>query len=545
MERKAFGGFVHAAAVWGMAVLGCLLFQAPLWQGMILAMALAAASVSVVLSAVGWWGVCAAATLATGLHVPFWDLFLAGVLLMTFYFFYRGTFPHPVLVWDCLSGGAAWVRPSFCVIGTVFLAALAVRGVPLFSTALLALLCFMAAFTLPAFANRVACRFAEAFGLAAGTVMVSLLLAECGARILLEPRPARQIHERHPEYLFTLRPRAVAQQRIRLGPDTNKYVGIRISAQGFRDREYGPKSPDEFRILLLGDSFAMGFAVEEEDGMARHLERLLARDHPLKRISVINGGMTGAGPWQEWGILRDRGLALLPDVVILQLCTVNDIDNSLEYVGKRQRAYYRNWHVLLETLRHMDHPAMWAEYAAQRHSRLYREIWFQTGLHPWVLHGINTLRWATPFSRPDVPPGENRPNEIESDLNEWYPELHQGLALLEWFVTQIRDMCAENRIRFAAFSIPPHPVLDDAAWRILTRSFNPRMYDRGKGLRVFDEMLRRNGIPSFSIVEALKSHPRIDEVYHVWDGHLTGRGNKLVAQAIRDYLAASGIFPRQ
>ena len=31
-----------------------------------------------------------------------------------------------------------------------------------------------------------------------------------------------------------------------------------ISSQGIRDREYGPKENDEFRIVTIGDSFTFG-----------------------------------------------------------------------------------------------------------------------------------------------------------------------------------------------------------------------------------------------------------------------------------------------
>jgi len=542
MERKGIGRLWHAACPWLIAALVCGPLHVPIWQGLALALVLPATSTATVTTAAAWCVLCATAGTVWKSMTAQETACLTGMAFLAVVQLARGRLANPRLVWACVSGGNVWVRPVLNVAGMVLTASLAIRGIPPTASVSLALLCFIVAWALPSSASRVGYRLAGSATLLVTATLVSLLAAEYAARILLGPRPARQIHVHNPEYLFTLRPNAVAAQRIPLGPNKSKLVGIHISSQGFRDREYGTKAPDEFRILLLGDSFAMGFAVEEKDSIARQLEALLQKKLLPKRVSVINGGMTGAGPWQEWGILRDRGLALRPDLVVLQLCTVNDIDNSLEYVGKRQRAYYRNWHVLLETLRNLEHPAVWAEYTAQCHSRLYREIWFQSGLHPWVSHGVNALRWIPRYTRPEVPPGENRPNEIESDLAEWYPDLYQGLELCEWFVVQIRDLCHANGIPFAAFSIPPHPVIDDSAWQCITRPFGPRMYERGKGLRIFDEILRRNDIPTFSVVPALKSRARIEDVYYVWDGHLTALGNGLVAQTIRDYVIAS-CFP--
>ena len=51
--------------------------------------------------------------------------------------------------------------------------------------------------------------------------------------------------------------------------------GVSISGQGLRDRHFGPKGDDEFRILVLGDSFTFGYC-EWENTIPQRLEQLLS-----------------------------------------------------------------------------------------------------------------------------------------------------------------------------------------------------------------------------------------------------------------------------
>ena len=56
-------------------------------------------------------------------------------------------------------------------------------------------------------------------------------------------------------------------------PTTQIY---RQTLQGLRDRDYGPKLPDEYRVLLIGDSFTFGHGLETEETISRQLEDYLA-----------------------------------------------------------------------------------------------------------------------------------------------------------------------------------------------------------------------------------------------------------------------------
>ena len=86
------------------------------------------------------------------------------------------------------------------------------------------------------------------------------------------------------------------------------------NSAGFRDdREFAAKTNGEFRILSLGDSIAVGLGVRAEDTYTAQLERLLNR----LNIKVINASVGGYSTWMEVDLLKEKGIVLQPDIVLL------------------------------------------------------------------------------------------------------------------------------------------------------------------------------------------------------------------------------------
>jgi len=154
--------------------------------------------------------------------------------------------------------------------------------------------------------------------------MVAVLGAvEIGARVWpLPTSDLRGLHELRPDHgwLFGLRPRA--HQAI-AGIDA-EYV---INADGVRGPPIEkPKPRERFRIALLGDSLAFGWAVAEEDTLGSQLERRLQAWSDKTRIEVINLGVSGYNPYTEAKWLAEIGPAIEPDLVVVQFC-VNDLND--------------------------------------------------------------------------------------------------------------------------------------------------------------------------------------------------------------------------
>ena len=101
---------------------------------------------------------------------------------------------------------------------------------------------------------------------------------------------------------------------------------------GFHDRERQPTT-DDYRILLLGDSFVEGRQVKIESLFTTRLEKKLSADGRI--IEVINGGVQGTGtPYQYvlWKEFFEPQIKI--DHLVLCFFMGNDlIDNNLELVS--------------------------------------------------------------------------------------------------------------------------------------------------------------------------------------------------------------------
>ncbi len=117
-------------------------------------------------------------------------------------------------------------------------------------------------------------------------------------------------------------PNAVYRHRT---PEVN--VEMRINSQGIRsDREFSLEKPSNvYRIVLLGDSFFMGYEVELEDSVAWLLEKNLHGRGV--NAEVINLAVSGFGTAENLIALRERGLAFQPDLVIMQWHQSDPADN--------------------------------------------------------------------------------------------------------------------------------------------------------------------------------------------------------------------------
>lgn len=104
-------------------------------------------------------------------------------------------------------------------------------------------------------------------------------------------------------------------------------TAVRINALGLRDREHSYERQNNIkRILVLGDSFAWGYGVEESERFSQVLEEKLD-------VEVINAGVSGYSTDQELLWYQNEGIKYDTDLVILEFAG-NDVgDNDRELVN--------------------------------------------------------------------------------------------------------------------------------------------------------------------------------------------------------------------
>jgi len=107
---------------------------------------------------------------------------------------------------------------------------------------------------------------------------------------------------------------------------------VSINRAGWRGPEISDsRAQDAYRVLVLGDSFMAGLQVGDRDTFARVLEERLNGAGLDRRVEVVNFGVPSWGTDQEYLALREYGVALEPDLVLLAFYAQNDVsDNDAE-----------------------------------------------------------------------------------------------------------------------------------------------------------------------------------------------------------------------
>lgn len=373
---------------------------------------------------------------------------------------------------------------------------------------------------------------------------LSGLLLEGGARLLIpELAQLSDAIDSDRDYIFLTRPGGAGVHTFPVSSTQTKTVLLRISGQGIRDRAVPPKEPDEFRIAMIGDSHTMGYSVEEKDSIPRLLEDKLRAAMPGAKICVLNCGLAGAGVLQELGMLRERVFALQPDLVILQLFPGNDMDNALEVVNKRLRAYLEPWHETLRDYRFNNLIRVRMERWAQRNIRAYQALWQATETR-WIFNAVGKLRFAASIGD-GGDASEDRPQSLEVDLVEWYPELDEAMAIMKAYILKMRAECSGRGIDFMAYCTPTHDDVLEERWKTTAASANPPVpYEHLKALNRFNAFFAEQSIPHVSVFEALRDAGRPMATYYVLDGHLKELGNSVVADVWAKFLTGGYLKER-
>ncbi len=104
---------------------------------------------------------------------------------------------------------------------------------------------------------------------------------------------------------------------------------VEINNKGVRgpERTY-EKDDDVRRILFLGDSVTFGVSLEDYEDTFPHLVEHELNGSGPGRVEVINAGVGGYSPWQEYGYLAEEGIRYAPDLVVVSF-VLNDVTEKL------------------------------------------------------------------------------------------------------------------------------------------------------------------------------------------------------------------------
>jgi lysophospholipase L1-like esterase len=286
---------------------------------------------------------------------------------------------------------------------------------------------------------------------------------------------------------------------------------VKHNSLGLRGPEVAPtKAPGAVRIVAVGDSFTYGVGVHDEETFCA---RLAALD---PRLEVINAGVNNYGTDQELLALKEQGLPLGPDVVLV--CVFwNDLPNS--YQRSETGFALRDGVLVHEPPPSLKVPRSMKRAGPMRFSRAYRFLSDRSRVLKRRLGIALGLR-------EEVDPRVN-------DTSEPAWALH--LALLDEIVRLTREAGAKPMVVVIPDQRTIYPDMDLLGVTREQLTIAPRLlaWGRAREVPVVDVT------PAMREAAAAASAP----LYYPIDFHLVAEGNEVVARAILEALRQAGWVP--
>lgn len=324
-----------------------------------------------------------------------------------------------------------------------------------------------------------------------------------------EASPAfQQLFMQDPRVGHRLRPGASARYTT---PEFS--ADITISPQGVRDdTPIGPKAADERRVVILGDSLVLSVQVDQDITFAEHLERGLNASGDGRRWRVINAGVQGYGPVDEWLFFKNVVLPLEPDLVLMMVFVGND---AVEAHDKEA------W------IAADGRPAgTGTEVAATQVRRLVRSS--------MVLQNVR-LRWDL-LKGTIAGAGTERP--LTTYLADPPPEVTNGLVVSRQAFGLIAEAAAARGAQSGLVLMPARFQTDDADFGRLdaiVAGTGGRLI-RHAATERFAEALAPLGLPTLDLLPVLSAQPDRVGLFFQRNVHLTPRGHRVVGEALTEFV---------
>ncbi len=329
-----------------------------------------------------------------------------------------------------------------------------------------------------------------------------------------------------------------AMAMFRYPPGYLRY-GFPCNSKSHYDEEFAPA---KHTVVSIGDSFSMG-VVPHAFHFSTVCERELTTE--LDDVAVHNLGHAGIGPGGYLWLLEHEGLALDPDVILVNLFIGNDLMESLRW--NNPQGFFRamcdrrnalSYQVPLRLMKSMQ------EEQAMR----------QAGQHYGLLQGESllteasgdqaALRAAMPWlDDPTLEEGNITAPEFmrieqararkvhDAEKHSAYPQLFTAL-------TTIREKAAGKPLLIML--IPDQFQVDDQLWQSIAEKNQDLGMQRHLPQQKIAAWLQEQGIPHLDLLPVLRQvSPMADgqrHLYHLRDTHFNARGNQVVGKALAKFL---------
>lgn len=283
---------------------------------------------------------------------------------------------------------------------------------------------------------------------------------------------------------------------------------VRTNSLGLASPEVDmAKTPDEFRIFIIGDAFTMPEGMEYESAYPFLLEKKLRQSFPERKISVINGGVTGFGPNEFLAQLEKYADTIKPDLVINQFF-VNEFEEVNIELGGRNAGI---------------------GFDLKKSARQYYFGNTQVPVH-------YVRKFYGSFNH------EDRSFNYRKSLISFYEKnshfyADSILEKIDRYFDKINELCTEKNCKLLIMFVPGQIVVSDPGYISYFPSWvdlsDTSLYSPDKPNRIIEKMCSSKNIPFTDVTEPLKKH-KPQPVYFTGSWHWNEEGHRVAAGMLED-----------
>ena len=289
-----------------------------------------------------------------------------------------------------------------------------------------------------------------------------------------------------------------------------------VNSWGYHDIEPIVKDNDGRRVMILGDSFVEGIAVDVQQTVGRRLEHHLDQQTDARVFAL---GKPGAGQADQLDMLDAHIGDIRPEAVVVYFLPANDIMNNSALLEMKATK-----------------PRYWLSYG--KLERMPPQAPPPTKRSKILLVNEIRRRWDyRQTQKMRIEAGQGVPLDFrvyQKPLSEVWAE---AWVVTELLLTTMRDHAEATGARFGVVIIPDRHELNDQFQQTLASEYpaagNLEWDTRGPARRL-EEFAKLEGIPLLDLYSTFKT-AKTSEVF-LEDGHWSVAGHELAARASADFV---------
>lgn len=361
-------------------------------------------------------------------------------------------------------------------------------------------------------------------------VALLLVLGELGLRVVaaVRPSPLLAMSSRGPrEFLEANRP-----------PAGEVRWHFAFNSRGHYDVEFTPKRAGQTRVVSIGDSFSAS-------GVPHHYHYTTVCERLLPGVDVCNLGVVAIGPPEYLELLNHEGLALDPDVIVIDVYVGNDV---LFFGHDRARGFS-----LLRTC--FDSQSLYLSTLLPRFVKVAAER---------RRKGADAARPTAeaPIARTDVEPRIDDLDELRRRM-PWIADpmreipLFSEASFLSCALAHASSICAGDASTYEPFFeamdaireaigarpwgvmlIPEEFQVEDALWQEVVAGLPDHALERDLPQRRMAAWLEARGVPYVDLLPRARAVPPMADgdrhLYLLRDTHFNVRGNQVAGEGFAE-----------